>query len=288
MLVVTGATGKLGSRIVEQLLERLPADRIGASARDPGKAHALAQRGVRVRHGDFARPDTLASAFEGASQILIVSSNAAATGGDPLAQHRAAIDAARAAGARRVVYTSHMGASAASAFPPMHSHAATEEMLRGSGVAWTALRNGFYASTLPTMIGDAAASGVLNAPADGKVSWTAHADLAAAAAAILVEEGRFDGPTPPLTAAEALDLDDVAAILAELHGRPIARRVVPDEEQSARMAERGMPAAAIGIGLAMYRAARAGEFAAVDPALAALLGHAPMSVRDVLARGDNA
>lgn len=193
MIVVTGATGKLGGRVVEELLARLPADQVGASVRDLVKAAALARRGVRVRHGDFDDPGSLAAAFEGASQVLIVSSNARAQGGDPLAQHRAAIDAARAASVRRIVYTSHMAVSASSAFPPMHDHAATEAMLREAGVGWTALRNGFYASTVPAMVGDAASSGVLAAPKDGKVSWTAHRDLAAAAAAVLLQDGRFEG-----------------------------------------------------------------------------------------------
>lgn len=282
MIVVTGATGKLGRQIVEQLLEWLPADQIGASARDAGKVDDLARRGVRVRHGDYADPASLASAFEGATQVLLVSSNAAASGGDPLAQHRAAINAAKTAGVRRIVYTSHMGASASSAFPPMHTHAATEGMLREAGIAWTALRNGFYASTVPMMVGDAASSGVLSAPTDGKVCWTAHADLAAAAASILVQEGRFDGPTPPLTAQEALDLANIATILSELHGRPIERRMIPNDEQADRLAQRGVPAAAAEIMLGMYKAARAGEFAAVDPTLATLIGRSPLAVRDVL------
>ena len=199
MIVITGATGALGRQIVAQLLDRRNADQIGVSVRDPAKAQALSQRGVRVRQGDFDHPETLAAAFEGATQVLIVSSNARAYGGDAIGQQRAAVEAARAAGARRIVYTSHMGAGADSAFPPMHDHAAAEAMLRDCGVAWTALRNGFYASTVPMMVGEAASSGVLAAPADGKVSWTAHADLAAAAVEVLLQEGRFEGPTPPLT-----------------------------------------------------------------------------------------
>ena len=282
MIVVTGATGKLGRQIVEQLLERLPAEQVAASTRDVDKAGDLARRGVRIRHGDFAEPASLGSALEGATQVLLVSSNAAASGGDPLAQHRAAIAAAKSAGVRRIVYTSHMGAGASSSFPPMRTHAATEDMLREAGVAWTALRNGFYASTVPMMVGDAASSGVLAAPQDGKVSWTAHADLAAAAASVLFQEGRFDGPTPPLTALEALDLADIAAILSELQGRPIERQLISDEEQAEKMARYGIPPVAVELTLAMYRAARAGEFAAVDPTLAGLINRTPMTVRDVV------
>ncbi len=133
MIIVTGASGQLGRAIVEKLVERVPVSQVGASVRDPEKASTLAA--LRVRRGDFADPASLSDAFEGATQVLIVSSNASAYGGDPLAQHRAAIEAARAAGAGRVVYTSHMAASSASLFPPMLDHAATEEMLSQSGLA---------------------------------------------------------------------------------------------------------------------------------------------------------
>ncbi|TXN00744.1 NAD(P)H-binding protein [Methylobacterium sp. WL64] len=283
MIVVTGATGQLGRAIVERLLDRVPADWIGASVRDPGKAEDLANRGVRVRHGDFADPSSLETAFEGASQVLIVSSNARASGGDTLAQHHAAIAAAKAAGAGRIVYTSHMGASATSAFPPMHDHAATEAMLAQVGIAWTSLRNGFYASTVPMLIGDAVTSGVLAAPADGTVSWTTHADLAEAAALVLTGQVRFDGPTPPLTASEALDLADVAGILSDLLGRTIARRLTSDAEQETQLAARGLPSGAINIALGLFRASRANEFAIVDPTLTKLLGRAPTSLRGVLA-----
>ena len=287
MIVVTGATGKLGKVIVDALLLKLPPEQVGISVRDPSKAEGVAKRGIRVRQGDFAKADSLALAFEGASQVLIVSSNAKAYGGDALAQHRCAIEAAKTAGVRRIVYTSHMGASASSAFAPMHDHAATEAMLRGAGIAWTALRNGFYSSTVPTMIGDAASTGVLRSPQDGKVSWTTHGDLGAVAAAILLAEGRFEGPTPPLTASEALDLGDVAAILGDLHKTSIKREIISDDEQTASMAKRGVPPAAIELTLGLYRAAVAGEFKHVDPTLAQLLGRRPTTLREVLAKGND-
>ena len=170
---------------MERLLERVPAESIGVSVRDPGKAAGWEARGVRVRWGDFTDTASLRDAFEGASQVLIVSSNARASGGDTLAQHRNAIDAAKAVGAERIVYTSHMGASPDPAFPPMWDHAATEAMLTESGITWTALRRGFYAESGLMLMGDALASGVVAAPEDGKVSWTARADLAEADAAIV-------------------------------------------------------------------------------------------------------
>jgi len=286
MIIVTGATGQLGRQIVEQLLDLLSADQIVATSRDPTKADALLARGVQVRRADFAEADTLASAFEGGSQLLLVSSNAQAYGGNSLAQHRTAIEAARAAGVRRIVYTSHMGADAVSAFPPARGHAATEQMLGESGLAWTALRNGFYANTVTRVMGDAAASGVIETPQDGKVSWTDRGDLAAAAARILVQEGRFEGPTPPLTASQALDFADVAATLADLHGRPVEWRMISDEDQAQRIRANGAPPIVVDLMLGMYQAARAGEFMAVGPTLATLLSRSPTTLREVLAAND--
>jgi uncharacterized protein YbjT (DUF2867 family) len=282
MIVVTGANGRLGRGVVEGVLQRAGAPNVGVSVRDPAKAADLAARGVRVRRGDFADADSLPAAFEGASQLLLVSSNARAIGGDTLAQHRAAIAAARAAGVKRVVYTSHMAASSRSEFSPMHDHAATEELLRESGLAWTSLRNGFYASAGIMWLGDAPASGVLEVPADGKVSWTAHADLAEAAAIVLTSPGRFDGPTPPLTAPEALSMGDLAALVAELTSQPVRRAVITEDELGAKLSARGLPPETARIFLGFYRASRNGEFQAVDPTLEQLLGRKPLSMRSLL------
>jgi NAD(P)H dehydrogenase (quinone) len=283
MIVVTGATGQLGRLIVRALVGRIPASEIGISVRDPSKASDLAKLGVRVRRGDFEQADSLLHSFEGATQVLVVSSNAAASGGDPLAQHAKAIDAAKAVGARRIVYTSHMAASATSAFPPARDHAATERMLAGSGLAWTALRHGFYAESCLLMHDAGLKAGLIEAPADGKVSWTTHADLAEADAIILADEGRFDGPTPPLTAAEAIDLDDLARIATDVLSVAVQRTLVPDKSFKAGMIARGVPEGAVAIALGLYVAARAGEFATVNPTLAELLAREPMNVRQLIA-----
>lgn len=280
MIIVTGANGQLGRAVVEGLLARVPAERIGASVRDPDKARDLRERGVRVRRGDFADPASLGHAFEGVSQVLIVSADA--TGETALGLHRAAIDAAKAAGARRILYTSHMGASPSSLFAPMPDHAATEAALKESGVAWTSLRNGFYATSAALLLGAAVHTGELAAPQDGPVSWTAHADLAEAAAVTLAADAGPVGPTAPLTASEALDLADIAEIAAELTGRPVKRVVVTDEEYRASLVGHGVPEAQADMLLGMFAASRQGEFARVDPALADLIGRPPTPVGDVL------
>jgi uncharacterized protein YbjT (DUF2867 family) len=280
MIIVTGANGRLGRQVVERLLTRVPASQVGVSVRDPGKAQALASQGVRVRPGSFSDAASLARAFEGASQVLIVSVDK--MGEEAVKQHRAAIDEAVAAGARRIVYTSHMGASAASHFQACRDHAATEEALHAAGVPFTALRNGFHAASAAQFVGRALESGDIALPADGPVCWTAHADLADAAAAVLAGEGRFDGPTPPLTAAQALTFDDIAGIAAKITGRVITRTTVADDQFRERLTASGAPAEAADQLLGIFAASRAGEFAAVSPALAALLGREPTALSTVL------
>lgn len=276
MIVVTGATGVLGGLIVEQLLARLPASDVGVSVRDVEKAAGLTARGVRVRRGDFGAPADLAYAFEGASTVLLVSSNARAYGQDPIAQHTSVIAAARAAGVQRIVYTSQIACSHTSKFGPARDHALTEDLLRDSGLKWTALRHGFYASSGLAVIAAGLKAGVITAPRDGKVSWTAHEDLAAAAAAILLDDGCFDGPTPPLTADVALDFAEVAALAN------VQREVIADDVFVANMSARGAPAAAAAFALGMYEAMRDGEFAAVDPTLQRLIGRAPIKLATLL------
>ena len=147
---------------------------------------------------------------------------------------------------------------------------------------FTALRNGFYASHALGVLGNAIKNGELVAPADGKFSWTAHSDLAEAAAAILVNEGRFNAATPPLTGSEALDFTDLAALASQATGREIRRITVNDDEYLARMVKAGTPARVAQFALGMFVASRRGEFAAVDPTLETLVEHRPVTLRQLL------
>ncbi|MCZ4602808.1 NAD(P)H-binding protein [Streptomyces sp. Lzd4kr] len=280
MLIVTGATGHLGALIVDRLLERMSADRIGVSVRDVRKAAELAERGVRVRAGDFTEPDTLKHAFEDAERVLVVS--AAIRGDAALTASSAAIDAAREAGAQRILYTSHQAASSTSLFPPQQVHAATEEHLKRQGVPYTALRNGFYASALSSYIDTALKTGTLAAPQDGPVSWTAHEDLAEAAAVALTQDGALEGITPSLTAPHALDFVAVADVLSRITGRTITRVVMDDEEWVSAAVAGGMPRPAAEFSLTMFTASRNGEFNATDPTLGATIGHPAKTVHQIL------
>ncbi|PRX10261.1 UNVERIFIED_ORG: uncharacterized protein YbjT (DUF2867 family) [Martelella mediterranea] len=278
MLIVTGASGQLGRKVVNNLLHHVPAERIGISVRDPETVSDLKAAGVRVRQGDYDDADSLRFAWQGAERLLLVSSNAAATGGDPLKQHATAIAVARELRVERVLYTSQVASSPTSQFPPGRTHAATEKMLADSNLRWTALRHGFYAASALAMNARAFETGELIAPEDGKVAWTTHDDLAAADTALLAGDVVIDGPTPPLTGSHALDLADLAALAGEILGRPVGRVLASEEETEAKLRSVGLPPGAIAVAMGYYRAARAEEFAAVDGTLAEILGRPPVTM----------
>ena len=225
MIVVTGATGALNGATVDHLLERMSASGIVVAVRDVARAQRFADLGIEVRHGDYAQPDSLVGAFDGADQLLLVSSS------DPRADavdlHRTAIEAAVAAGVGRILYTSHQGAAPDSPFGPARDHAATERLLADSGVAWTSLRNGFYAHSLAWLVGPWRETGVIAVPVDGPVSWTAREDAAEAAAIILASNGGYDGPTT-ITAGAAPTFEDIAAIASELIGRTVRVEIMDE------------------------------------------------------------
>ncbi|GGF34556.1 NmrA family NAD(P)-binding protein [Subtercola lobariae] len=282
MIVITGATGALNGATVDHLLDRLPASELVVVARDVSTAQRFADLGVAVRHGDFADPSTLPAAFDGADQLLLVSSSDPA--GDATSLHRAAVDAAISAGVGRILYTSHQGTSPDTPFGPGRDHAATERMLADSGISWTSLRNGFYSHSLGWMIGPWRETGTFAIPADGPVSWTSRADEAEAAAIIIAAINAdpalssYDGPVT-LTASAAPTFAEVAEIASEATGRTVTRVVMEPDEWVAAQIAAGRPEFVARFSLGMYQAADQGYFEGTDPLLATLLGREPLTVR---------
>ena len=281
MIIVTGATGVLNGATVERLLDHVPPDRIGVSVRDPGRATHLSERGVRVRPGSYDDPDALRHSFADAQQVLLVSSSDVTA--DVVGQHRAAIDAAVAAGAERILYTSAHGTGYDTPYPPLAIHAATEDYLAASGVAWTSLRNGFYGE-LSQLLGPWRETGVIAKPADGPFSWVDRRDVAEAAAAIITGESPVDGPID-LVLPSPVTLADFASTASEISGFDVERVVVDDDEWVAREIADGTPEPVARFTLSMFQATRSGHFAQSDPALSQLLGRSPRSIADHLLGG---
>ena len=140
MIAVTGASGKLGGLVLHGLLEVVPSDQLVAIVRTPEKAGEFASRGVEVRRGDYSAPETLTPALAGVKRLLLVSGNDL---GKRVDQHRAVIEAAKAAAVELIAYTSVLRADS-STLAIAGAHRATEELLRASGIPCAILRNGWY------------------------------------------------------------------------------------------------------------------------------------------------
>lgn len=274
MIIVTGANGKLGRGVVEHLLTRVPAAQIAVSVRDPEQAADLAARGVQVRRGDFGEPATLVEAFRGATRLLLISTDV--TGPTRVALHRNAVEAARAAQVGQIVYTSIVNPDPQSPFTATADHVATEQAIRESGLRYTLLRNSFYMETLPMLAQGAVATGVLAAPADGPTAWVARDDLAEGTANLLAQGG-YENTALPLTGGVAVDLAEVARIVAAIIGRPVERQVLSDEAYREQLLALGLPEVAGVVFTQIFAALREGRLATVSPALGELLGRAPQT-----------
>ncbi|MEV1290596.1 SDR family oxidoreductase [Pseudonocardia sp. NPDC049635] len=275
---VTGAGGHLGSLVVQELLARgVPAGDVVAVARTPQKAEDLSGRGVQVRRGDYTDPASLRAAFDGVDRLLLVSGDAV---GQRFAQHANVVDAARESGVSAIAYTSLTRADTSPlALAPEHRR--TEELLAGSGLPYTVLRNNWYLENYTDRAAEYLARGeILSATGTGRIGAAARRDLAGAAAVVLTTDGH-DGRTYEL-AGPPLTLTELAATLSEVSGRQVAHRAVPAAELVAALTAAGLDEATAGFVAAMDEAIAGGALDIESSDLADLLGRAPTPVADVL------
>ncbi len=240
MIAVTGATGHLGRLVLENLLERgMEPARIAALVRSPEKAEGLAALGVQVRRGDYSQPETLGPALQGVERLLLVSSSEV---GRRAEQHRNVVGAARAAGVKLLAYTSILKADT-SAMQLAAEHRATEEAIRASGLPFVFLRNGWYLENYTGNLASALEHGaLLGSAGEGRVSAATRADFAAAAAAVLTGPGH-ENRAYELGGDQAFTLAELAGIVAEVSGRPVEYRDLPEEAYAGVLAGFGVPEA---------------------------------------------
>lgn len=226
MIVVTGATGQLGSLVIEQLLQKVPANQIVAAVRTPAKASQLAAKGIDVRLADYSRPETLTAAFAGATKVLLISGNEL---GKRIPQHKAVIDAAKAAGVRLFAYTSLLRADT-STLALAEEHLVTEQYLRASGVPFVLLRNGWYFENQTAGIAPALQQGAfIGSSKNGRFASATREDYASAAAVVLAGEGHENqvyelAGDAPYTRAE------LAAEVSKQTSKPVAYHDLPEAE----------------------------------------------------------
>ncbi len=273
MIVMTGANGQLGRLIAAELLAKVGPQGFAVTTRDPAKAADLAAKGVKVVRGDFDDAAGLADAFRGADTLLLISGETPVE--TRIRQHRAAIDAAKAAGVGRVVYTSFAGAGGNDPLDFATIHGDTEGYLKASGLDWTILRNGQYAENLAGAIGGAKAQGVLALPAgpagQARVAYITRADIAAATAGALTGSGHA-GRTYDLTGPVGLGYDEIAARLAAKLGRPVSYVDADPGAYGKVLAGFGLPDFLVQALIRIHAAAAAGTMNAVSRDAATLAG----------------
>ncbi|OCR24020.1 quinone oxidoreductase [Pseudomonas syringae] len=238
MYIVTGATGQLGRLVVEQLLKVVPASQIVAAVRTPEKAADLIALGVKVRHADYDRPETLDSAFKGAETLLLISSSEL---GQRAAQHQAVIDAAKRVGVQLLAYTSVLRADS-SPLSVAVEHRQTEAALQKSGLPFVLLRNGWYTENYTAGIPGALAHGaVFGSAGGGRISSAPRADYAAAAVAVLTAKDNQAGRTYELAGDDSYTLAEFAAELSKQTGQAIGYTDLPQADFEAALVQAGLP-----------------------------------------------
>ncbi|MCR6485189.1 SDR family oxidoreductase [Amycolatopsis sp. OK19-0408] len=268
MIVVTGATGRLGRLVVEGLLKRVPPTEVVAAVRDPEKAAGFAARGVQVRHADYDDPASLATAFAGADKVLLISSS---TPGQRLAQHEAVVTAAREAGVSHLAYTSVLGADTTKLFVAP-DHKATEAVIRASGVPFTFLRNGWYTENYAATVAQALATGSFAGSAGkGRLGGVPRADFAAAAVEVLTGEGHV-GRVYELAGDEPWSYPDFAAALAAAAGKPVSYTDLPTAEHQRALVAAGLPEPVAAMLADADRGIAAGELSSASGDLRKLIG----------------
>lgn len=234
-VAITAASGQLGSAAVAAAVAEIGREKVVGLARTPAKAQHL---GVEVRPGDYDDRAQLTRSLAGIDRVLLIS------GFDPpeqrIEQHRNVIEAAKATGVEKIVYTSIQGPEHGTAFSPIvRSNRQTEEDVRASGLAWTIGRNGIYIEPDVEYIDTYRERGeIANSAADGRCGYTTRPELAYAYARLLTGT-EHDGATFRLSG-EPLTQAELAAHLNRAFDLSIGYREMSVEEfRQERVAELG-------------------------------------------------
>jgi NAD(P)H dehydrogenase (quinone) len=235
MIAITGATGHLGRLTLNALLKTVPADQLVALVRDPAKATDIAALGVQLRPFDYAQPTT--AALTGIDKLLLISSNI--LGPARVAQHKAVIDAAKAANIKLLAYTSVLNADT-STLVLARDHKATEALILASGLPYVFLRNGWYLENHTASLAPALQHGaILGAAGDGLFAAAARQDYAEAAAVVLTTAHPRN--IYELAGDTSYTLTQLAADVATQSGKPVVYNNLPEEAFAAALLNFGLP-----------------------------------------------
>jgi NAD(P)H dehydrogenase (quinone) len=283
-IAVTGATGKLGRATLKFLVARgVAPESIRPIVRDLAKAHDLVDGRFDVAYGNYTDAALLEAAFSGVDKLLFISTSA--LGEERMLHHRNVVNAAKGAGVKHIIYTSVVKPLANACFAASPGHFHTEALIRDSGIPYTFFRNNLYLDIVPMLFGGALASGTLtHSGGAGRIGFVARDDIAEALAAALTSEGHLEREYPITVSRDCYGLPEIAAQLSAAAGKTIRfNPVTPDAFRQA-LEQAGLPQPVVAMSVALGDAVRAGEFDLSDPSLEKLLGRAPLSLTDYLAR----
>lgn len=268
-ILVTGASGNLGRHVVTALLDRgVAASDIVAGVRTPEKAAPLTALGVRVVPLDYTEPATIDAALEGVDRVLLISGSEI---GNRVPGHLNVIEAARAVGVEKFVYTSAPKATTAD-YLLAPEHRATEEAIAAAGLPAVILRNNWYHENYTQDVLGAAQSGVIAAAVgQARVASASRRDFAEAAAVVLIEDGHL-GAVYELAGDVAWTYDELAAAASEVLGRDVAYVAMTAEQKQATLEQFGLPAEVAQVVVGIDLAIGQGVLADTDGTLARLIG----------------
>ena len=274
---VSGASGHLGRAVVSELLQRSCGHGVVAVTRTPETVSGPAQG----RFGDCNRPESLAEAYAGLDRLLIITT-VDPEPGKRGAQIIAAIDAAVMAGVKHIVLMSAVGTRQEEEPARGASYWRGEQHLIATAPAWTILRMNFYAEAFVQLAQAALNQGALTGLAENRAAFVARGDVAAAAAGILIADGHA-GAIYNATGPGRLSGAERAAVIAKITGRPLAFRVITEEQLRAGLTQAGLPAGAVNTVVSIQASFAAGAFDIVTGDVERLGGRPPKPLHDVLA-----
>lgn len=287
MILVTGATGNFGSKVVEHLIKKgVNPSEISVLVRNSDKAVALKEKGVQIKVGDYMDSVAMEKAFLGVDKLLLVSSNSRQSFSNRSLHHKNAIKAAKKSNVKHIIYTSFVrkaGYQESSIADFQESHIESENYLKESGIDYTILQNGIYAEMILAFVGsDVVENGTINFPAeDGKASWVLREELAEAAALVLITSDH-ENKTYTLTNVESIGFKKIATMLSEVLGKNIEYLTPHIYDYKAIMENANVPNAYIDMFIMWSTALVQKTMDLEDKTLSTFLNREPTSVREFI------
>lgn len=279
MIAVTGATGQLGQLVIKHLLDKVEPQQIVALVRSLDKAASLTSLGIQIRQGDYSKPETLESALEGVTKLLLISSSEV---GQRAVQHKNVIDAAKQAGVELLAYTSLLHADT-SPLALAEEHVETEAYLKQENVPHVILRNGWYTENYLASVAPAIANGgFIGCAQDGKISSAAREDYAEAASVVLTSKESQVGKVYELSGDEAYTLTELSALISDKSGKEIPYINMEEADFAKALESAGLPGPFAAVLANSDTGASKGALYDDSKTLSELIGHPTKSLEQLI------